>query len=73
MNYLPGDDMAQGCTMGKIQAGRGSVRLWAMFCWEIMGLSIYVDVTLMCDICLNIADQVNPSMAIVFPDSTEDP
>ena len=31
---LPGEHMATGCTMGRRQASRGSVMLWAMFCWE---------------------------------------
>ena len=43
---LPGEHMAPGCTMGRRQAGGGSVMLWAMFCWETLGPAIHVDVTL---------------------------
>ena len=40
---LPGEHMAPGCTMGRRQAGGGSVMLWAVFCWET---AIYMDVIL---------------------------
>ena len=41
---LPGQYTVLGCTMGRRQAGRGSVMLWAMSCWETMCPAIYVDV-----------------------------
>jgi len=41
---LPGEVMAPGCTVGRRQAGGGSVMLWAMFCWETLGPAIHVDV-----------------------------
>lgn len=31
---LAGEHMAPGCTVGRRQAGRDSVMLWAAFCWE---------------------------------------
>ena len=40
---LPGEHMAPGCTMGRRQAGGGSVMFWAMFCWETLGPAIHVD------------------------------
>ncbi|ROL55318.1 Transposable element Tc1 transposase [Anabarilius grahami] len=40
---LPGEHMAPGCTMGRRQAGGGSVMLWPMFCWETLGPAIHVD------------------------------
>ena len=45
---LPGEVMAPGCTVGRRQAGGGSVMLWAMFCLETLGPSIHVDVNLTC-------------------------
>lgn len=32
-----------GCTVGRRQAGRGSVMRWAMFCLETLGPAIHVD------------------------------
>ena len=43
---LPGEVMAPGCTVGRRQAGGGSVMLWAIFCWETLGPAIHVDVNL---------------------------
>ena len=43
---LPGEVMAPGCTVGRQQAGGGSVMFWAMFCWETLGPAIHVDVNL---------------------------
>ena len=43
---LPEEVMAPGCTVGRRQAGGGSVMLWAMFCWETLGPAIHVDVNL---------------------------
>ena len=61
--------MAAGCTVGRRQAGGGSVMLWAIFCWETLGPGIHVDVTWTRTTYLNIvADHVHPVMARVFPD-----
>ncbi|MCI4380731.1 hypothetical protein PGIGA_G00243310 [Pangasianodon gigas] len=50
---------------------RGSVMLWAMFCWETLGPGIHVDVTLRHTNYLNIvAGQVKPFMATVFPNGS---
>ncbi len=46
VHCLPGEAMAAGCTMWRRQSGRGSVLLWAMFCWKTLGLRIHMDVTL---------------------------
>ncbi|KAK3564655.1 hypothetical protein QTP86_024529, partial [Hemibagrus guttatus] len=47
----------------------GSVMLWAMFCWEILGPAIHVDVTLTRTTYLSIvADHVHTFMETVFPD-----
>ncbi|KAK3570549.1 hypothetical protein QTP86_022085 [Hemibagrus guttatus] len=65
-----GEQMAPSCTMGRRQAARGSVMLWAMFCWESLGSAIHVDVILTCATCLNIlADHVHCFGEPVFRDS----
>ena len=51
---LPGEHMAPGCTMERRQAGRGSVMLFAMFYWVILGPAIHVDATLTCTLLQNI-------------------
>ncbi|KAF3698669.1 hypothetical protein EXN66_Car014356 [Channa argus] len=43
---LPGEEMAQECTMERSQGSRGSVTLWAIFCWETLGACVHVDVNL---------------------------
>ncbi|KAK3556264.1 hypothetical protein QTP70_007073 [Hemibagrus guttatus] len=69
VHRLPGEHMAPGCTMGRRQAGRGSVMLWAMFCWETLGPAIHVDVTLTRTTYISIvADHVHPFMDTVFPE-----
>ncbi|KAK3524459.1 hypothetical protein QTP70_029308, partial [Hemibagrus guttatus] len=61
--------MAPGCTMGRRQAGGGSVMLWAMFCWETLGPAIHVDVTLTSTTYLSIvADHVHPFMETMLSD-----
>ncbi|MCJ8743381.1 hypothetical protein PDJAM_G00093370 [Pangasius djambal] len=68
---LPGVEMAPGCTMGRRQAGGGSVMLWATFCWETLRPGIHVDVTLTRPTYLNtVADQVHLFMATVFPNGS---
>lgn len=65
---LPGEHMAPRCITGRRQAGGGSVMLWAMFCWETLGLAIHVDVTLTRTTYLSIvADHVHPFMETIFP------
>uniref|UniRef100_A0AAY5KZE1 Tc1-like transposase DDE domain-containing protein n=1 Tax=Esox lucius TaxID=8010 RepID=A0AAY5KZE1_ESOLU len=60
--------MGPGCTMGSRQASRGSVMLWAMFCWETLGPAIHVDVTLTRTTYLSIVvDHVHPFKATIFP------
>uniref|UniRef100_A0A671YBG6 Tc1-like transposase DDE domain-containing protein n=1 Tax=Sparus aurata TaxID=8175 RepID=A0A671YBG6_SPAAU len=62
---LPGENMTPGCAV------RGSVRLWAMFCWETLGPAIHLDVALTSTTYLNIlADQVHPFIQTVFPDGS---
>ena len=69
MLRLPGEYMAPGCTMGRRQAGGGSVMLWAMFCWETLDPAIQVDVNLTGTTYLSIvADHVHSFMETVFPD-----
>ena len=46
VHHLPGKEMAPGCIMGRRQAGRGSIMLWVIFCWETLDPGIHVDVTL---------------------------
>ncbi len=71
---LPREEMAPGCTMGRKQAGKGSLMLWVMCCWETLGVGIHMDVTLTRTTYLNIvADQVHPYMANVFPDGSGGP
>ncbi|KAK3516948.1 hypothetical protein QTP70_028239, partial [Hemibagrus guttatus] len=69
VHRLPGEHMAPGCTMGRRQAGGGSVMLWAMFCWETLGPADHVDVTLTCTtyLCI-VVEHVYPFMETVFPD-----
>ena len=68
---LPGEMMAPGCTVGRRQAGGGSVMLWAMFCWETLGPAIRVDINLTRVTYLNIVvHQIHPFMAMVFPDGS---
>lgn len=58
---LPEEETGAGCAMGR----RRTVMLWAMFCWETLGVAILLDE---CSTCLNIvADQVHPFMETVFP------
>ena len=60
---LPGEHMIPRFTMGRQQAGRGSVVLWAMFYWETLGPAIHVDDTLTHTNNLSIvADHVHPFM-----------
>ncbi|MCI4384032.1 hypothetical protein PGIGA_G00033660 [Pangasianodon gigas] len=54
VHRLPGEEMAPACTMGRTQAGGGSVMLWAMFCWETLGPGIHVDAILTQTTYLNI-------------------
>ncbi len=63
MRLLPGEQMEPGCTMVRRQAGRGSVMLWAMFCWETLGPAIHVDVTYLSIV----ADHGHSFMETVFP------
>ncbi len=42
LRRLPVEHMAPGCTMGRRQAGGGSVMLWAMFCWETLHLHLHL-------------------------------
>ena len=66
---LPGEHVAPEYTMGRRQAGGGSVMVWAVFCWETFGPAIHVDVTLTCTTYLSIvADHEHPFMEMVFPD-----
>ena len=58
---LLGEHMAPRCTMGRRQAGRGSVMLWATFCWETLGPAIHVDVTLTLTYLSIVADHVHPN------------
>ena len=46
VRHKAGEVMAPGYTVGRRQAGGGSVMLWAMFCWETLGSTIHVDVNL---------------------------
>ncbi|MCI4388645.1 hypothetical protein PGIGA_G00088540 [Pangasianodon gigas] len=72
VHHLPGEEMAPACTMGRMQAGGGSVMLWAMFCWETLGPGIHVDSILTHTTYLNIvADQVHPFMAMLFPNGSD--
>uniref|UniRef100_A0A8C4N7D9 Tc1-like transposase DDE domain-containing protein n=1 Tax=Eptatretus burgeri TaxID=7764 RepID=A0A8C4N7D9_EPTBU len=68
---LPGEVMAPGCTVGRRQAGGGSVMVWAMFYWETLRPAIHVDVNLTHVTYRDIvANQVHPFMAMVFPDGS---
>ncbi|KAK3532871.1 hypothetical protein QTP70_001156 [Hemibagrus guttatus] len=69
VRLLPGEHMAPGRTMGRSRAGGGSVLLWSMFCWETLGPTVHVDVTVTRSTYLSIAaDHVHPFMETLFPD-----
>lgn len=58
---LPEEEMTPGCTTVRKQAREGTVTLWEMFCWELLGPGIGMDATLTCNSYLNIAaDQGHP-------------
>lgn len=40
MCHSPWEEMAAGSTMGRSQAGAGSVMLWAMFGWETLTCTV---------------------------------
>ncbi len=68
VRHLTGEHMAPGCTMGRRQAGGGSVMLWAMLSWETLGHAFHVDVTLTHTTYLSIVeDHLNPFMETDFP------
>ena len=68
VRHLPGEHMAPGCTMGRRQAGWGSVMLWAMFCWETLGPAIHVDVSLTHTTYISfVADRAHPFTETVSP------
>lgn len=53
------------------EARGGSVTVLAMFCWETLGPGIHVDVILSRITYQNIvADQVHPSMPMIFPNGS---
>ncbi len=69
MRRLPGEHMAPGCTMGRRQAGGGSVMLCGMFCWETLAPVMHVDFTFTHTTYLSIVtDHVQLFMEMVFPD-----
>ena len=69
VRHLPGAHMAPGCTIGRKQAGGGSVMLQATLCWDTLGPATLVDVALTCTTYLiNVADHVHPFMETEFPD-----
>ena len=54
---------------GGRQASRGSVMLWAMFCWETLAPATHVTVTLTLTAYLSIvSDHEHSFMETVFPD-----
>ncbi len=68
VRHLTGQHMAPGCTMGRRQAGGGSVMLWAMLGWETLGHAFHVEVTLTHSTYLSIVeDHLHPFMETDFP------
>lgn len=66
VGHLLGEHLGPGCTMGQREATGGSVMLWAMFCWESLGLALHVDATLLGPNYLSTAaDHVDPFMETV--------
>lgn len=56
---------APGC---KRQGTGDNMLFWAMFCGDILGSAIHVNVTASCTTYLNtVVDKVHPLMAMVFP------
>lgn len=52
-----------------MQASRGSVKLWPLFCFGTLGPAIHMDVTLTCAIYLRtVVNHVHPFTEMVFPD-----
>ena len=71
VHHFPVEETTPGCTMGRGQAGGGSVMCWAMFCRETLGPGIHADVTLTGTTYLNIvSDQVYPLMRTAFHDGS---
>ncbi|GBM70712.1 hypothetical protein AVEN_64648-1 [Araneus ventricosus] len=63
---------ANSCSPLVQQAGGGSIMLWGMFSWVILGLVVVVEQTMKAANYLNIiADQMHPYMAFVFPTGNE--
>lgn len=59
--------MASRLTIGKGQVVGNSVMLWAMFCKEILGSAMHVDVTLIFISCISIAqDHKHPFMQMLL-------
>ena len=70
VSFTWGSDGA-GCTMGRGQAVRGSVMLWAIFFWEFCVYGIHVDVTLTRTTYLNtVANQEHLFMETVLADGS---
>lgn len=58
--------------MGRMQASRGTMMLWAMFYWDTVAPAIHVDVTVtQTTYQSTAADHVHPLMKAVFPDGCD--
>lgn len=55
------------CTIERQQTSGGSVMLWTMFSWEILGPAIHMDVALTCTTYPQHCCR-NPFMEMIFPD-----
>ena len=65
VHWLAWGERMPGCTMGRGQADRGSVMLWAVVCWETLDPAM--DVTLTRTTYLNIvADQLHSFIVTLF-------
>lgn len=65
VHWLAWGERMPGCTMGRGQADRGSLMLWAVVCWETLDPAM--DVTLTRTTYLNIvADQLHSFIVTLF-------
>lgn len=68
---LAGEGIVPRCTIGIMQAGRGSMILWVMLYWGTMDPAIHEVVTFTRTTFLNVVtDQVNPFMETKFHDGS---
>ncbi|GBO09270.1 Transposable element Tc1 transposase [Araneus ventricosus] len=64
---LPGEQLLPSCTAGHTQASGGGIMIWGPFSGAVLGPVVEVEQTMKAANYLNIAYQLYPYMAFVFP------